>query len=404
MPELAGAPRLAGLRDRRRRRQGRRLRAAAPPRASSAATRAGRSPGSSRRPPRSRRLRDVLWNVGKFGDLHPFAVARARPRRRRHGQAGDAAQRGGPRAQGPPRRRRGDRPARRRRHPAGRLAGSARGRAPGPRRGAAPARRVPGLRHADGQGRGRGLHQCPNSRCPDRQWQLLKHFVSRRRDGRRRPRREAGRAAAGARPGQDRRRLLPADRASRSARELDGFGEMSADNLLGAIERSKERPFSSVLFALGIEGVGFVTGRTSRPSSARSTRCSTPTRSRSPRRRASARSSAALIHDQLQDEQMRTADRRPARARPELRAGGPGARRGQAGRARRSCSPARCPTSRARRRRSGSSPRAARSRRRSPRRPTTSSRAPHAGSKLAKAERLGVAVLDEAGLLALLDR
>ena len=38
------------------------------------------------------------WNVGKFGDLHPFADARAGRRRRRHRQAGDAAQRGGPRA------------------------------------------------------------------------------------------------------------------------------------------------------------------------------------------------------------------------------------------------------------------------------------------------------------------
>ena len=43
------------------------------------------------------------WNVGKFGDLHPFARARAGARRRRHREAGDAAQRGGPRAQGRPR-------------------------------------------------------------------------------------------------------------------------------------------------------------------------------------------------------------------------------------------------------------------------------------------------------------
>ena len=50
------------------------------------------------------RLNAINWNVGKFGDLHPFARARAGPRRRRHGQGGDAAQRGGPRAQGRPRR------------------------------------------------------------------------------------------------------------------------------------------------------------------------------------------------------------------------------------------------------------------------------------------------------------
>jgi DNA ligase (NAD+) len=43
--------------------------------------------------------------------------------------------------------------------------------------------------------------------------------------------------------------------------ELDGFGELSVSNLLAAIEASKERPFARVLFALGIEEVGEVTGR-----------------------------------------------------------------------------------------------------------------------------------------------
>jgi DNA ligase (NAD+) len=43
--------------------------------------------------------------------------------------------------------------------------------------------------------------------------------------------------------------------------ELEGFGELSVRNLLAAIEASKERPFARVLFALGIEEVGEVTGR-----------------------------------------------------------------------------------------------------------------------------------------------
>jgi DNA ligase (NAD+) len=43
--------------------------------------------------------------------------------------------------------------------------------------------------------------------------------------------------------------------------ELEGFGTMSARNLLRAIEQSKQRPFARVLFALGIEEVGEVTGR-----------------------------------------------------------------------------------------------------------------------------------------------
>ena len=41
--------------------------------------------------------------------------------------------------------------------------------------------------------------------------------------------------------------------------ELDRFGEVSAANLIAAIEGSKQQPFSRVLFALGLAGVGFVT-------------------------------------------------------------------------------------------------------------------------------------------------
>jgi len=40
---------------------------------------------------------------------------------------------------------------------------------------------------------------------------------------------------------------------------LEGFGEKSAENLIRAIERSKDRPFSLVLYALGIRHVGAVT-------------------------------------------------------------------------------------------------------------------------------------------------
>jgi DNA ligase (NAD+) len=40
---------------------------------------------------------------------------------------------------------------------------------------------------------------------------------------------------------------------------LEGFGEKSAENLIRAVERSKERPFSRVLYALGIRHVGSVT-------------------------------------------------------------------------------------------------------------------------------------------------
>jgi DNA ligase (NAD+) len=43
--------------------------------------------------------------------------------------------------------------------------------------------------------------------------------------------------------------------------QLEGFGEISVRNLLEAVERSKEQPFQRVLFALGIEGIGFVNAR-----------------------------------------------------------------------------------------------------------------------------------------------
>jgi DNA ligase (NAD+) len=47
---------------------------------------------------------------------------------------------------------------------------------------------------------------------------------------------------------------LTADRIA----ELDGFGRISAENLMEEIEEAKKMPFSRVLFALGIPGIGFV--------------------------------------------------------------------------------------------------------------------------------------------------
>jgi len=100
---------------------------------------------------------------------------------------------------------------------------------------------------------------CPNLACPGRRWQLLQHFVSRGAmdvDG-------IGEkqvsvlmdAGLVRRPGDFYR--LDAEQLQR----LDRFGEVSARNAVAAIAASKERPFGSVLFAIGIEGVGAVTGR-----------------------------------------------------------------------------------------------------------------------------------------------
>jgi DNA ligase (NAD+) len=102
---------------------------------------------------------------------------------------------------------------------------------------------------------------CPNRDCPERAWQLLKHFVSRGAmdiDG----------------IGEKQVALLqeqglvhtPADyyrlhEHREALLELEGFGDLSVNHLLDAIEASKQRPFARVLFALGIEEVGEVTGR-----------------------------------------------------------------------------------------------------------------------------------------------
>jgi DNA ligase (NAD+) len=101
--------------------------------------------------------------------------------------------------------------------------------------------------------------KCPNVHCPARAWQLMKHFVSRGAmdiDG----------------LGEKQVALLQERGLVENAAgfyrlteeqllELDGFAELSASNLLKAIEASKQRPFARVLFALGIEEVGEVTGR-----------------------------------------------------------------------------------------------------------------------------------------------
>jgi DNA ligase (NAD+) len=101
--------------------------------------------------------------------------------------------------------------------------------------------------------------KCPNRDCPARAWQLLKHFVSRGAmdiDG----------------LGEKQVALLQEHGLVRTAAdfyrlreeqllELEGFGELSVKNLLAAIEASKGRPFARVLFALGVEEVGEVTGR-----------------------------------------------------------------------------------------------------------------------------------------------
>ena len=42
---------------------------------------------------------------------------------------------------------------------------------------------------------------------------------------------------------------------------LEGFGEISARNLMAALDASREQPFMRVLYALGIPGIGYVNAR-----------------------------------------------------------------------------------------------------------------------------------------------
>jgi DNA ligase (NAD+) len=101
--------------------------------------------------------------------------------------------------------------------------------------------------------------KCPNRDCPGRAWQLLRHFVSRGAmdiDGLGEKQVALLQERGLVRTAADFYRLT-----DEQLIELEGFGELSVRNLLAAIEASKERPFARVLFALGIEEVGEVTGR-----------------------------------------------------------------------------------------------------------------------------------------------
>ncbi len=103
--------------------------------------------------------------------------------------------------------------------------------------------------------------KCPNPDCPARAWQLLKHFVSRGAmdiDGLGEKQVALLQEQGLVRTAADIYRLHEHEQ---QLLELEGFGELSVKNLLAAIEASKQRPFARVLFALGIEEVGEVTGR-----------------------------------------------------------------------------------------------------------------------------------------------
>jgi len=99
--------------------------------------------------------------------------------------------------------------------------------------------------------------RCPNRACPERRWQLLKTFAAIMDIDGLGEKQVATLLERGLiRTAGDFYRLR-----EEQLTQLDGYGEVSARNLVAAIQASKEQPFGIVLFALGIEGVGYVTGR-----------------------------------------------------------------------------------------------------------------------------------------------
>jgi DNA ligase (NAD+) len=99
--------------------------------------------------------------------------------------------------------------------------------------------------------------RCPNRDCAGRRWQLLKHFAAAMDiDGLGEKQVELFMRLGWVRTAADLYRLDAERIASQP-----GFGEVSARKLVQAIEASKRQPFGRVLFALGIEEVGSVTGR-----------------------------------------------------------------------------------------------------------------------------------------------
>jgi DNA ligase (NAD+) len=99
--------------------------------------------------------------------------------------------------------------------------------------------------------------RCPNRDCPGRRWQLLKHYVGAMDiDGLGEKQVTLFMDLGWVRTAADFYRLT-----AEQIAEQPGFGPVSAGKLVAAIEDSKRQPFGRVLFALGIEEVGYVTGR-----------------------------------------------------------------------------------------------------------------------------------------------
>ncbi|MFN2471850.1 MAG: NAD-dependent DNA ligase LigA [Gaiellaceae bacterium] len=105
---------------------------------------------------------------------------------------------------------------------------------------------------------GEAMHRCPNRRCPSRGLETLIHWVQAAMDiegvGEQLVRRLWAEGLVTSLPALY--RIAPEQLV-----ELDGYGEISAQKAVEAIDASKERPFHRVLFGLNIPQVGWVTAR-----------------------------------------------------------------------------------------------------------------------------------------------
>jgi DNA ligase (NAD+) len=205
------------------------------------------------------RLKSVEWNVGKFGDLHPFAelepvhvggvtVKQATLHNEedivrkdlRPGEdvivlrAGDVI----PQVLSPAP------------HV---VENKKRPRIP------RPPKRCPFCKTETVKVQGEVFTKCPNRDCPERRWQLLKHYVSRGAmdiDGL--GEKQVGQlqqAGLVKTPGDYYRLSVE------QLTELEGWGQISAERTVANIAATKDRPFGRVLFAVGLEEVGYITGR-----------------------------------------------------------------------------------------------------------------------------------------------
>lgn len=105
---------------------------------------------------------------------------------------------------------------------------------------------------------GEAMHRCPNRACPSRGLETLIHWVGAAMDiegvGEQFVRRLWAEGLLRSMP--DLYRLAPEQLTG-----LDGYGEISAAKAIAAIRRSKEQPFFRILFGLNVPQVGWVTAQ-----------------------------------------------------------------------------------------------------------------------------------------------